>query len=51
MNLSSLMVPLLLALVAAYGLGRRVDVYAALTRGRQTDSPSCCGSSPPWWDC
>lgn len=33
MNLSSLVVPLLLALVAAYGLGRRVDVYAALTRG------------------
>ena len=33
MNLSGLVVPLLLALVAAYGLGRRVDVYAALTRG------------------
>jgi len=33
MNFSSLVVPLLLALVAAYGLGKRVDVYAALTRG------------------
>ena len=33
MNLSSLVVPLLLALVAAWGLGKRVDVYAALTRG------------------
>lgn len=33
MSLSSLVVPLLLALVASYGLGRRVDVYAALTRG------------------
>ena len=35
MNLSSLVVPLLLALTAAYGLGKRVDVYAALTRGAQ----------------
>ena len=33
MSLSSLAVPLLLALVAAYGLGKQVDVYAALTRG------------------
>lgn len=33
MSLSSLVVPLLLALVAVWGLGRRVDVYAALTRG------------------
>lgn len=33
MSLSSLVVPLLLALVAAWGLGKRVDVYAALTRG------------------
>lgn len=33
MSLSSLVVPLLLALVALWGLGRHVDVYAALTRG------------------
>lgn len=33
MSLSSLVVPLLLAFVAAWGLGKRVDVYAALTRG------------------
>lgn len=33
MSLSSLVVPLLLALVALCGLGKRVDVYAALTRG------------------
>ena len=33
MSLSSWVVPLLLALVAAWGLGKRVDVYAALTRG------------------
>lgn len=33
MSLSSLVIPLLLAFVAAYGLGKRVDVYAALTRG------------------
>lgn len=33
MSLSSLVVPLLLALVSAWGLGKRVDVYAALTRG------------------
>ena len=35
MNLSSLVVPLLLSLTAAYGLGKQVDVYAALTRGAQ----------------
>ena len=33
MNPGSLAVPLLLAAVAAYGLGRGVDVYGALTRG------------------
>ena len=33
MNLSSLVVPLLLAALALYGLVKRVDVYAALTRG------------------
>ena len=35
MNLSSLVVPVLLAAVAACGLGRRVDVYAALTHGAE----------------
>ena len=33
MNISSLVVPLLLAGVAVYGMGRRVDVYGALTAG------------------
>lgn len=33
MNLTSLVIPLLLAFLAVYGLGKRVDVYAALTRG------------------
>ena len=33
MSLSSLVVPLLLAAVAIYAMGRRVDVYAALTAG------------------
>ncbi len=33
MNLSSLVIPLLLAFLAVYGLGKRVDVYSALTRG------------------
>lgn len=33
MNLSSLVVPLLLAGVAVYAMGRRVDVYSALTEG------------------
>ena len=33
MNISSLVLPLLLAAVAVWGMGRRVDVYAALTRG------------------
>lgn len=35
MNLSSLVIPLLLAAVAACGLGRRVDVYSALTHGAE----------------
>ena len=35
MNLSSLILPLLLASAAAYGMGKRVNVYAALTRGAE----------------
>ena len=35
MSLSSLVVPALLAAVAAIGLGRQVDVYGALTRGAE----------------
>ena len=35
MNLSSLVIPVLLAAVAVCGLGRRVDVYAALTHGAE----------------
>ncbi len=35
MNLSSLVIPVLLAGVAMYGLGKRVDVYAALTHGAE----------------
>ena len=35
MNLSSLVVPILLAAVAAFGLGRRVDIYGALTPGAE----------------
>ena len=35
MNLSSVVIPLLLSAVAVYGLGKRVDVYAALTRGAE----------------
>ena len=35
MNLSSLVIPLLLAGVAVYGMGRRVDVYGALTHGAE----------------
>ena len=33
MSLSALVIPALLAAVAVYGAARRVDVYAALTRG------------------
>lgn len=33
MNFSALVIPLLLAFLAVYGLGKRVDVYGALTRG------------------
>ena len=35
MNLSSLVVPILLAAVAAFGLGRREDIYGALTHGAE----------------
>ena len=35
MNLSSLVIPVLLSAVAVYGLGKRVDVYAALTHGAE----------------
>ena len=33
MNLSSFVIPVLLAMVALVGMGKRVDVYGALTRG------------------
>lgn len=35
MNPSSLVIPLLLAAVAVYGMGKRVDVYGALTHGAE----------------
>lgn len=35
MNLSDLILPLLLASVALYGTGRRVNMYTALTRGAE----------------
>jgi len=35
MNLSSLIIPLLLSAVAVYGMGKRVDVYGALTHGAE----------------
>ena len=35
MNLSSLVIPLLLAAAAVCGMGRRVDVYGALTHGAE----------------
>ena len=35
MNLSSLVIPVLLAAVAMYGMGKRVDVYQALTHGAE----------------
>ena len=35
MNLSSLVIPVLLAAVAVYGMGKRVDVYSALTHGAE----------------
>ncbi len=35
MSLSSLVIPVLLAVVAVYGMGRRVDIYSALTRGAE----------------
>ena len=39
MNLSSLVIPVLLAAVAVYGLGKKVDVYSALTHGAEEGLP------------
>ena len=41
LNLSSLVIPVLLAGVALYGMGKRVDVYGALTHGAEEGSRSC----------
>ena len=35
MSLSSLVIPLLMAVVALYGMGKRVDVYSTLTHGAE----------------
>lgn len=35
MNPSSLVIPVLLAAVAVYGTGRKVDVYGTLSRGAE----------------
>lgn len=35
MNVSSLILPMLLAMCALWGMGRKVDVYTALTHGAQ----------------
>lgn len=35
MSLSELVVPVLLCFTACYALGKRVDVYTALTRGAE----------------
>ena len=35
MNLSSLIIPLLLSATAIYGMGKRVNVYSALTHGAE----------------
>ena len=50
MNPSDLIIPLLLAGAAACGTGRRVNVYAALTRGRggRSHRPAPC-DPPLWW--
>lgn len=42
MNLSSLFIPVLLAGVAVCGMGRRVDVYGALTHGAAPTSSTRC---------
>ena len=52
MNLSSLVIPVLLAGVALYGMGKRVDVYGALTHGDSkvgtlsVHSSICTSTSP-----
>ena len=40
MSLSSLVIPLLMAFVALYGMGKRKKALGC-----------CCASSRPWWGC
>ena len=47
MNLSSLVIPGLLAGVAVYGMGRRVDVYGALTTGARDGLTVMLNILPP----
>ena len=47
MNLSSLVIPGLLAGVAVYGMGRRVDVYGALTTGARDGLTVMMNILPP----
>ncbi len=47
MNLSSLVIPGLLAGVAVYGMGRRVDVYGALTTGARDGLTVLLNILPP----
>lgn len=46
MSLSELVVPVLLCFTACYALGKRVDVYTALTRGAEEGLKYWCISSP-----
>jgi len=45
-SLSELVVPVLLCFTACYALGKRVDVYTALTRGAE-EGAECTGAYPP----
>ena len=47
MNFSSLVSPVLLAAVAVYGMGRRVDVYGALTTGARDGLTVLLNILPP----
>lgn len=41
MNLSSFIIPVLLSAVAIFGMGKRVDVYGALTKGAEEGLGVC----------
>lgn len=47
----TMLVPLIIAAVALYGMARRVDVYDALVQGAGEGWGCSCALCRPWWAC